>query len=83
MKKRKTKTTRSPKQQWHSEREWTVQGVLRSCETKIKNLARLDSTLPVEKRDLLLLAISIDNTRRQMENSPEESFNLWKQRKGL
>ena len=83
MKKRKTKTTRSLKQQWHSEREWSAQGVLRSCKSKIKNLARLDSTLPEEKRRLLFLATSIEFARKELLNNSERSFIIWKERKGL
>jgi hypothetical protein len=83
MKKRKTKTTRSPKQQWHSEREFSVQGVLKACETKLRNIANLDSTILAERTQLKDIALNIQYLAMDMKEADEVSWKLWQQRKGL
>jgi hypothetical protein len=85
MKKRKTKTTRSPKQQWHSERKWECVGSLNGIVNRLCQIIKYPSTTQEERESLSAAVQRIRKTSIDMAGylHDTESFILWKYRKGV
>jgi hypothetical protein len=78
----KKKAKQSLRQKWHTERGWSVMGVLSSVEKKLENVAELQSILPMERSVLRASLRQIKKLHEAMKDNEmkELSWKLYKRR---